>query len=221
MTTITDIFYANIRKAIKNFIETELKDSILKSMDNIYNTENYHEIFKLMKESNEDPTNSILQRIDNLENTLKKMMMYIYSKEDSDEDSSIEERESGKIDITIKETNNINEPNIEELEKKFNEESSINDENNNEQVNTKLNDYEEKGEDEEEEEEKEGDKTDDEDEDDNDDEDDDEELEVEEFTHNGTRYYLVGSKEDGQVYSVGDDENIGELQGSYQLFINY
>ena len=42
MTTITDIFYANIRKAIKNFIETELKDSILKSMDNIYNTENYH-----------------------------------------------------------------------------------------------------------------------------------------------------------------------------------
>ena len=106
MTTITDIFYANIRKAIKNFIETELKDSILKSMDNIYNTENYDEIFKLMKESNEDPTNSILQRIDNLENTLKKIMMYIYSKDDSDEDSSIEERESGKIDITIKETNN-------------------------------------------------------------------------------------------------------------------
>ena len=219
MTTITDIFYANIRKAIKNFIETELKDSILKSMDNIYNTENYDEIFKLMKESNEDPTNSILQRIDNLENTLKKMMMYIYSKDDSDEDSSIEERESGKIDITIKETNNIDEPNIEELEKKFNEESSINDENNNEQVNTKLNDYEEKGEDEEEE----GDNTDDEDEDEDEDndEDDDEELEVEEFTHNGTRYYLVGSKEDGQVYSVGDDENIGELQGSYQLFINY
>ena len=219
MTTITDIFYANIRKAIKNFIETELKDSILKSMDNIYNTENYDEIFKLMKESNEDPTNSILQRIDNLENTLKKIMMYIYSKDDSDEDSSIEERESGKIDITIKETNNIDEPNIEELEKKFNEESSINDENNNEQVNTKLNDYEEKGEDEEEE----GDNTDDEDEDEDEDndEDDDEELEVEEFTHNGTRYYLVGSKEDGQVYSVGDDENIGELQGSYQLFINY
>jgi hypothetical protein len=48
-----------------------------------------------------------------------------------------------------------------------------------------------------------------------------EELEVEEFTHKGKRYYLVGSKEDGEVYSIGEDEDLGELQGSYVMFINH
>ena len=48
-----------------------------------------------------------------------------------------------------------------------------------------------------------------------------EELEVEEFTHKGERYYLVGTKDDGEVYSIGPDEDLGELQGSYQLFISY
>lgn len=52
-------------------------------------------------------------------------------------------------------------------------------------------------------------------------EEEEEELEVEEFTHKGKRYYLVGSKEDGEVYSIGEDEDLGELQGSYVLFINH
>ena len=48
-----------------------------------------------------------------------------------------------------------------------------------------------------------------------------EELEVEEFTHKGIQYYLVGSKDDGQVYSIDADEDLGDLQGSYRVFMSH
>jgi hypothetical protein len=140
---------------------------------------------------------------------------WMQSPEWNEEGYEVDEEEKEKLQMKFKllQDKNNNKCNCEEwpVEK---DEEEVQEEEEVEEEEEEVEEEEEEVEEEEEEVEEEEEEVEEEDEE-------EEELEVEEFTHKGKRYYLVGSKEDGEVYSIGEDEDLGELQGSYVMFINH